>query len=229
MHRKLKVLGVTLFALFALSAVAASSAFAAEGVFTAGKPEATLTGSQIGAGKLTVGSTGARTVECSTVHLDSTTTISNSTTSTIEFGAQYSNCVTSPGGGPATVSSTGCDIHVTLSEKLTTSTGKASGSLAGTSCDLSIVANSTAGSKICEYTIPNQAASGFASWASAASTPSDDLIFSLGSTGLSSVKVLFGSLAACGAAAGNSATGKLDGEFTITAEVLSTPTSLTIS
>jgi hypothetical protein len=230
MHRNLKVVGVTLVALFALGAVAASSAFAAEGVFTPGAFPATLTVSQVTGtkAKFTVGSSSARTVECSVVHLDSTTTISNLTTSTVALGTEFSGCITSPGGGPATISSVGCDISITLTEKLTTSTGKGGGGLSGTSCDLKIVVSSTAGSKLCEYTFPNQTSTGFTTWTSVASTPKDDVVWSLGSTQMS-VNVLSGTLAACGAAAGNSTIGKFDGELTITAEVAGTPTSLTIS
>jgi hypothetical protein len=230
MHRKLKVLGVTLVALFALSAVAASSALATEGVFTPGASNATITASQVAGGKakLTLGSTAARSVECSVVHLDSTETLSNSTTSTASFGQEYSGCITSPGGGAATVSSLGCDISVTLDERFTASTGQVSGGLSGASCDLKILANSTAGSKICEYTVPNQTATGAGPWKNVASTPSDDVVVSLNNMQLS-VNVLFGVASACGASAGNSTIGKLSGEITVTAEVGSVPTSLTIS
>jgi hypothetical protein len=219
MHRKLKVLGVALVALFALSAVAASSAVAAEGLITPGTSNATITASQIGKNKFTVGSTGARTVECSVVHFDSTTTTSAAGSSNVIVGTEYSSCITSPGEGPATVKSTNCDLNVTA----TSSTSKeGSGALESKSsvsekCDLTIVANSTAGSKICEYTIPSQTAAGSIKYANVAGT-SSDVVISFNSTTVS-LSVLFGSAVACGASAGSStATGKLDGEVTVTAE-----------
>lgn len=225
MQRKLKVLGVALVALFALSAVAASSALAAEGSITPGATPATITGSQLSKNKFAVGSAGARTVECSTVHFDSTTTTSAASSNVIVH-PEYSGCITLPGSGPATVSTTGCDLNVTATTKINATSGEGSGKLEGTSCDLTIEAFSTGppSSLICKYTVPNQTATGSVKWTSSAS----DVTLNLNTT-QTSVTVLSGTLAACGASAGNPTIGKLTGEVTVTAEVGSTATSLSIS
>jgi hypothetical protein len=145
----------------------------------------------------------------------------------------YSGCTTSPGGGPATVSTTNCDLTAKATEKLSSTSGKGSGALVDKSetsekCDLTIVANSTAGSKICEYTLTKQAAVGSILWESKAGTPSSDVVVDLNGATVT-VKVVSGTLAACGAAAGGSTSGKLSGKLTATAEVGSAATSLTIS
>jgi hypothetical protein len=232
MHRKMKALGVAMVALFALGAVAASSAFAAEGAVTPGATPATITGSQVNTeNSLAVGSTGARTINCTTIHKDSTSTTSGPTNELI-FGFTESGCTTSPGGGPATVSSTNCDTTIKFTEKLSSTSGKGSGALISKSatsekCDLIIVANSTAGSKICEYTIAPQTAGGSILWESKVGTSSDVVVDANGST--VTVNVLSGTLAACGAGAGGSTSGKLSGKLTLTAEVGAAATSLTVS
>jgi hypothetical protein len=77
---------------------------------------------------------------------------------------------------------------------------------------ITIVANSTGGSKICEYTVGAQAASGSISWASQTS----DVLLSLNPT--VKVTVSFGSAAACGATAVGTTSGTLTGEATGTAD-----------
>jgi hypothetical protein len=232
MHRKLKVLGVALVALFALGAVASSAL--AEGLITPGISNATITASQIGKIKLTIGSTGARTVECSIAHFDSTTTTSAAGSSNVIVGTEFKECITSPGGGPATVSSINCDLNVTA----TSSTSKEgsiilqSKSSESAQCDLSIIAHSTSLSRICEYTVPNQTAAGSIKYASVAGSPSD-VVISFNSTQVT-LHVLFGSAVACGGSAGSSTlTGRFDGEVTVTAEQKvgesSVATSLVIS
>jgi hypothetical protein len=220
MHRKLKVFGVALVALFALGAIASSSALAAEGLITPGVSNATITASQIGKIVTTIGSAGSRKQECSTVHFDSTTTTSVAGSSNVILGMEYKNCIDSPGGGPAVISTTNCDFNFTA----TSSTSKEgsiileSKSSVSERCDLSIVDNSTAGSRNCEYTIPNQSATGSFKYASVAGSPSSDVVISFNTTQMS-INVLFGTLAACGASAGNSTIKKFSGELTVTAEV----------
>jgi hypothetical protein len=223
MHRKLKALSVALVALFVLGAVAASSAFAVEGSITPEAFPATITASQIGANTFVIGNAGARTVSCSVVHGDSTS-VTKAAASEVILGIEYGGCITSPGGGPATVSATGCDLTFTATNRLNAASGEGSGKLEGTSCDLTIVANSTAGSKFCEYTVANQAAAGWILWASSPA----DVTLSLNNIQVN-VNVLFGTLAACGASAGNATIGKLRGEVTVTAEVAGVVTNLIIS
>jgi hypothetical protein len=223
MPHKMKVLGLALIAVFALSAVAASSAFAAEGVITAGVSNATVTGSQIGKNLFTIGSTGARKVECSVATFKGTLA---SAASNVSVSPSYSGCITSPGGGPATVSvSSSCSYSLTATTKTNETTGTGSATVVCSAGGLiSIVANSTAGSKICEYTVGGQAASGSIAWTS----QSSDVLLSLNPKVV--VTVSFGSAAACGATAVATTSGTLSGEATGTADTSGgVATSLKIS
>jgi hypothetical protein len=223
MHRKLKALGVALAALLALGAVAASSALAVEGSLTPGAFPATITASQIGTNTITFGSAAARIVSCTTVHADSTS-VTSAAASEIVLHPEYSGCTTSPGGGVATISTTGCDLTFTFTTRLTATSGEGSFKLEGASCDLSILTFSTSDSKVCEYTVPNQNAVGNILWTSSAS----DVTLSLNSIQVSA-NVLFGAAFVCGASAGNTTIGKLKGEDTVIAEVGGVATSLIIS
>jgi hypothetical protein len=95
MSRNLKVLGLALVAVFALSAMVASAASASVFTSTSG---ATVTANQIGSHKFTV--TG-QTVTCTTAHF--TGTASAASFETIEIYPTYENCTASPFNTSATV------------------------------------------------------------------------------------------------------------------------------
>jgi hypothetical protein len=223
MRHKIEILGVTLVAVFALSAVAASSAFAAEGVITAGVSNATVTGSQIGKNVFCIGSTCARKVECSVATFKGTLTAA---ASNVSVTPSYAGCISSPGGGPASVEVSNCSysLTATIKSNATSGTGIAKVECSFFSGEITIKAFSTLGSKICEYTVGAQTASGSFSWTSQAS----DVLMSLSPT--VKVTVSFGSAAACGATAVGTTSGTLTGEATATADTSGgVATSLKIS
>jgi hypothetical protein len=226
MSDKLKFLGLAMVAIFALGTAAVSSAFAAEGTITAGVSNATVTGSQIGKNVFTIGSTGARKVECSVATTKGTLASAASNVSEVPT---YSGCITSPGGGPATVNVSSCSYSFTATTKSSATEGAGSASVVcSAGGQISIVANSTGGSKICEYSISAQAASGSKSWLSKLKGALKAVLKIIHIT--VTVKVSVGTLAACGASAGNSTSGTLTGEAELSADTSGgAETSLSIS
>jgi hypothetical protein len=210
--------------MLAFGAVASQAALAVEGVGVPGKFPATVKASQIGKVVTTVGSAGARKMECSTETFQSAEAIS-SPTSTLVMIPFYAGCITSPGGGPASITTNGCVYSITASQKFSASSGEGEGSLV---CPegkaVLIVADSTAGSLVCEWSAGSQGPIKTATWASKAS----DVLISLNLTGIKA-KVLKGTLAACGAAAGGVTSASTTGEITGTAESGGSATSLVIN
>lgn len=110
MMRNLKVLGLALAAMFAMSAVVASAASAQAVLTTEGGGNVTLTGEQEGTNVLV---RGARNVTCVEGHLAGIGEVAtNATEATLE--PTYKNCDTNL-GGPATVTNTGCSYKLKIS------------------------------------------------------------------------------------------------------------------
>lgn len=104
MPRNLKAIGLTLVAMFAMSAFVASAAQA--GQFTAGESPAVLTGEQTthNGETLHLFTAGLRKVQCKTALFEGTSTVP---TTTLTIEPTYSNCESA--GLPATVTLNGCD------------------------------------------------------------------------------------------------------------------------
>lgn len=122
MTRKLKALGLGLFAAFAMSAVAASSASAEKKMFHSDVEQTVVTGKDTGGEDQTKFIAGGKTITCETTLYEGTT--NEKTVSELTITPTYSNChAEGPFGNVTThVEMNGCDYKFTLEEG-TTNTG----------------------------------------------------------------------------------------------------------
>ncbi len=123
MIRNLKALGLALCAVFALGALSASAASAANDSFTSGSASGTtyITGSQIGgigAGNVFGTKSGVGKIECATGTY--TGSYAGPTAFQVELTPAYTGCKI--GAGPATVTDNGCKFVLTGTTDASTST-----------------------------------------------------------------------------------------------------------
>jgi hypothetical protein len=226
MAYKIKALGLTLIAAFALSAAAASSAVAAEGLVTPGKFPASITGSQVGRAHFSLGFGGTRQTECAVTRMTSTSVL-GSAASSVSYKPVCSGAISSPGGSASTVSAGACTWSLTTTTKLTATSGEASLTITG--CGFG--SNPSMGAMYfvvntfgpCEYEVGNQGPLSTIKWSSQSSEVL--LSWALKFTAI----VVKGALGSCGASTGNSVTLAYSGEETFTADSGGAATSLLVS
>lgn len=117
MSRILRALGLSLGAMAALVAVMAPAAQAETGTLTATEYPAFITGEQFGNVTFDIGAGPARIVECAVSKMDSTIT---APADPVTFKPSYTNCISNPGGVPATVTVNNCDYGFGVSKPNTT-------------------------------------------------------------------------------------------------------------
>jgi hypothetical protein len=115
MSRILKSLWLAMGAMAVLFALSASAAHAATGALTAGAYPAIVTGQQGPGASFDIG--GVRNIECATSDVASTLT---GPTDPVTFKPAYVNCISNPGGLPATVTVNGCHYRIGVSKPGTT-------------------------------------------------------------------------------------------------------------
>ena len=210
MTRNLKALGLALIAVFAMSALAVSSASAATGNFTL-EEAGTLTGDQLGANHFFETGSGL-TLTCTSSHFDGVgTQPASSNTATIK--PTYSGCTTKVSifTFPATIDFTSCDYTFYGTES-DVAIGCES---EGDTIDIKIYqnhTNHTAGTTLCELKVPAQTINneGAVTYTNTSGSPKDIDVtaskaeFSMTRTGSS----------LCGA---ENQTGKYTGNATVTA------------
>jgi hypothetical protein len=222
MPLKIKAFGLALLAMFALGAVSTSNAFAVEGLIAPDTLPSSVSGEQEGTNVLAIGSAGARNISCTTATFASTSTLS-AATSNISVKPTYAGCTSTPGGGEATVSVGACTDSFTASTKLTASTGEGTVSLTGCGTGPSpttgatyIVVKSTAGSILCEYEVTSQGPLSKWSWSNVFVSPKWIVKQTFGISAIT-LRVIKGTLAACGGAGGASVPGALTGNAIVKA------------
>jgi hypothetical protein len=116
MMRKLKLLGLAIGAVLAMTALAASAAHAETGALTAEGFPAFVTGEKVNVGPtFDIGE--GRTVTCATSDLDATLV---GPTDPVTFMPTYNGCLSEPGAGPATITTNGCDYRIGFTKPGTT-------------------------------------------------------------------------------------------------------------
>jgi hypothetical protein len=218
-----KSLSSAFLAIALLSAVAASSAFAAEGTITPGEP-GSLKGTVVGANQWIFGN-GARVVECSTASLSGSLAAA---ATAVSLRPVNTACKAKPGGGEAFVVAAPCTYRFTAATKLTASTGE--GSLAIEGCEkesILVTAWSPGGALLCSYAIAEQGPLGKVSWTNL-NSPVKQVELDFDVSGLVA-NVSIGTALTCGAGAGKATTLTLKGVSTVAAESGAAPTSLAIS
>jgi hypothetical protein len=154
MIRNLKALGLSVVAVFAMTAIVASVAHAEPATIQAGSYTASVSGAQTNENVL---SNGIRSVTCANATLKGVLAAA-STTITIE--PAYSNC-TGNGSTTATVNTNGCDYTLHVVTKTATDTGTGSVTVdcpAGKSIQVDIWATGKLHSenKLCRLEVPAQ-------------------------------------------------------------------------
>ncbi len=201
MTRKLKVLGLALIAVLAMSSVAASAASAQN--FTASAYPATVTGSQSTTHQFVIG--GNRTLTCDVATFALTLTASSPTaTVTPKYGSTETAChvILLENTFDATVDMKGCDFLFTepvgLAGKVHVKCPAGSGPITITVYNGHKVTHNVA-NEICRYTIVEQSPGGGLTYTN--NTPvAGQITAHANVTGVNVVRA-FGTLAACGAAA----------------------------
>jgi hypothetical protein len=125
MTRNLKLFGLAVGAMLAMSSMLASAAQAETGALTSGGFPSIVTGEQLGGVTFDIGEAPIRTVECAS-NLDATLV---GPTDPVTFTPTYANCTSQPGGPtPVTITMNGCDYTIgfglpgTTQQPLTTGT-----------------------------------------------------------------------------------------------------------
>lgn len=163
MTRNLKLLGLAVGAMLAMSSMLASAAQAETGVMTAPQYPAIVTGEQLGGVTFDMGEAPIRTVSCNS-KLDGTL---NGPTDPVTFTPTYSNCVSEPGGAtPVTITMNGCDYTVGFGRPGTTQQPVTTGTMqawvncpAGQQIEIHVYQNAfshAANMSICTYDIGPQ-------------------------------------------------------------------------
>ncbi len=216
MSHKLKALGLAMVAVLAMSAVVASAASAAAGIFTSEKSPVTLTRSQEGTNEWSIG-TGARKVSCATASAQGTA--SNGATS-LTLTPTYTGC-TSTGGLGMTVTVNGCDfvLHPTTG---TATSGTETMDVVcpvGKEITFDVYGN---GEHIpanikCEYHIKAQTGVAAGTYKDIGAGTTQEITETLNVTGVHTVNTV-GSKLLCGLAAGETGTSTLAGAQVLTGE-----------
>lgn len=212
--RKIRILGLMLAAVFAMSAVAAASASADD--FTSEESPVTLTGNQdSGTDKFT---TTAGTVSCTNVSYHGTTT---APTTTIKVKPTYSGCTGF--GFPATIHMNECEYALTLTEPAagvgpTTTTVEV---LCPTGKEITITAISAGVTKCIVHVPAQKGPSGTTGlkhieWANVGSGATRELTGNITITGLTYKHTEGTGVGKC--TTGHSETGTYDGKVTVTGE-----------
>lgn len=125
MNRKLKLLGVTVGAVLAMSAVLASAAQAQTGVLTAQQYPAIVTGDQPFGAVFDIAENPQTPITCGS-KLDATLV---GPTDPVTFQPTYNNCVSDPAQTPVTITMNGCDYTVGFTKPGTTGTPITTGTM----------------------------------------------------------------------------------------------------
>lgn len=200
MTRNLKALGLALVAVFALTAVGASAASAAE--FHSEATETVLTGSQIGTD---VFETNGGTVECSEATYVGEQ--SGTTTTTATVTPTYSGC-TAFGFGGASVNTNGCEYEF-----------HSNGTVDIQSCNTAagvIVTASLFGTRKCTVEVPEQAGVSGVTFTSSGAGTTRDITVDVAITSLHYIQTAGTGFGAC--ASGTATNGKYNGSTTVTGE-----------
>jgi hypothetical protein len=212
MRRNLKVLGLALAAVFALTAVAASAASAHS--ITAGAYEANVSGVQTNTNTL---SNGVREVSCSTAKLTGALTAA---AETITIIPEYEGC-TGNAGTTATIDMNGCDYTLTV-------TGTSTGTVTvmcptGKKIEVTIWASGKAHTepRLCTLAVEAQGPLSGGTYTNLSGTEGMQLKLALSTL---DVKRTEGTAANCGAE--NKTTGTYNGEIHATAKHAGTATTL---
>lgn len=163
MTRLLKALGVAVSAMAAF-AVMASAAHAATGTLTAAEYPAVITGQQGPGASFDIGAGAVRTVTCGTSDFSATIP---APADPVTLKPVYANCISEPGGFPATVTTNNCDYRLGVSRPMTTgiefpTTGRMQASLfcpAGEQLEIHVYENAAmhaAGVSTCRYDVAPQ-------------------------------------------------------------------------
>jgi hypothetical protein len=196
MTRIIRLVAVCAVSALAFGALGAAAAQAVPGKITASEYPAFITGEHDSTLTITFGSTGIRTVTCTTTRISKTISEASAVTA---FVPSFGGCTNSPGGGPVSILANGCTFDASIpssasSELLTTISSCPS------TAPVEIIANSTGGSVICEYSIASQGPLGGNTWENKA-VGIKDITLRIESKMTATVKK--GTLVACGASAGN--------------------------
>lgn len=117
MTRNLKLLGLAVGAMLAMSSMLASAAQAETGALTSGGFPSVITGEQLGGVTFDIGEAPIRTIACTST-LDATLV---GPTDPVTFTPTYANCNSQPAGPtPVTVTMNGCDYSVAFTKPGTT-------------------------------------------------------------------------------------------------------------
>lgn len=218
MKRNLKMLGLALVAVFALSAVAASAASA--DLFHTAKANATITSTALSNQKFQYEEEGA-TVECTAVHGDGSLagTITNDavaqTATAVTFAPVYTGCtIPAISGSSVDVNFHSCDYLFTITPSETKGETHVKCSTPGDAITLTVTLS---GSSICTFHIGEQTPAGESDYTNGTSGGHKDVTVKPTQTGIHATKTNdngFGFL--CGAA--SSTTGTYTGEVTVTAD-----------
>jgi hypothetical protein len=195
-NRKFKALGLSLFAMFALSIGGASAAHAVE--WTPEKYPANVTAQSAGVAEWGMGN-GSRRISCASKH---TGVIDYQTKASLVVAPEYSGCI-STGGLPVTIATNGCSYTWTVSS-LTAGT-QSIGCPEGKEVSVNVYANATKqkeGITTCEYTFGSQATLGGFSHSNKGEGTGRYVAMTMNVS--IKAKSLKGSKLLCGAAAGES-------------------------
>ena len=223
MIRNLKVLGLAVVAVLALSAVVASAAMALTPKVEVGTGDGNLTGTQTELGVFTV--SGGRTVSCKIATLSGALATTSAEVSGV--GSKFEECTSTLAGVtlPATVTVNGCTLTFHVGATVTSppaDTYEATADLvcaAGVGIEVHVYPAGTTPAQhptttpLCQYKIGSQNNLGKITALNTTTASPKDIDATLAITGISYTRTI-GTIPNCGAASGTTAT--LSGKATVT-------------